>query len=307
MVVWLNVCAVLSLVAGMQDSPAHSPPGRFGHVEKMGTGDTTLILVPCLGCDWHSWDEFMERNKNRYTMYAVTWPGMGDTRMPDIAAKENETPLWNNVMTAMEHLIKSEALNDPILVGHSAAGPFVVHFADKYPGLVGGIVTVDGTITDWETYNFTRDERNEWAKNEMVRVREKYGSDEKWTSFNAPPKSLSDENRRALYGRMWKLPKREDVFRYWREWLMTDVGVMLPRMKVPALAMYALRPNHPELASARIQRLARFNRNDAASTIQIVFVHPSGHMVWEHQPRVFDRMIAEFVAGEENISSYWGN
>jgi hypothetical protein len=69
---------------------------RFGHVEQAGVGETTLILVPCLGCDWRSYDEFMARNADNYRMYAVTWPGMADTASP-VIDPTLDTPYWDYI------------------------------------------------------------------------------------------------------------------------------------------------------------------------------------------------------------------
>ena len=116
----------LSLFGMLIAASASAAAPSFGHVEKSGSGKPVLILVPCLGCDWQSWDEFMERNKDDYTMYAVTWPGMGDTPMPDVPADAAGLPFHDYLDQAMTALIKREGLDKPTIIGHSAAGPSVI-------------------------------------------------------------------------------------------------------------------------------------------------------------------------------------
>jgi len=123
-------------------------PAAFGHVERAGTGPVPMILMPCLGCDWRAFDEFMARNGSRYRMFAVTWPGMGDTPLPRVAPSRDGTPLWDNLIAATARLIKEEQLEHPVLVGHSATGPLVVRFAVEHPDLVGKVITLDATIAN---------------------------------------------------------------------------------------------------------------------------------------------------------------
>lgn len=288
---------VLGLVILGSSTCAFAEPPRFGHVEQHGSGDATLILVPCLGCDWRAWDEFMDRNADRYTMYAITWPGMGDTPLPKVQQDASATPHWDYILDAMAALIRNKKLLNPILVGHSAAGPYVVHFAAQYPALVGKVVSVDATIANWDTFGYTPQQRAAWAKSEMKDVRDQYDNDAAWAKLNAPPKGIKDPVRRAMYGRMWTTPPREHVLQYWGEWLETDVGAMLPNVDVPLLAIYAIRSKDKHPDQTRTKRRARFKRAKVGSNITVAFIEQSGHSIWEHQPKLFDAMIADFVNG----------
>lgn len=59
----LGLLSVLVLLGAATAEPPQRP--RFGAYSKVGVGETTLILVPCLGCDGRAWDEFMARNADR--------------------------------------------------------------------------------------------------------------------------------------------------------------------------------------------------------------------------------------------------
>lgn len=286
---------LLAMILANGMSFAESP--RFGHVEKQGAGQANLILVPCLGCDWRAWDQFMARNEKRYTMYAVTWPGMGDTPMPDTSTRTGQTPHWDYILEAMTTLIREESIDRPVLIGHSAAGPYVVDFAVKYPKLVRSVVSVDATITNWDTYGFTPAQRTTWAEKEMKEVRDSYDNDAGWTKLNAAPKSIRDPDRRAFYHQMWLSPPRKHVLRYWEEWLKTDVGAVVNEVEVPLLAVYAIRKKDSSPEETKAKRRRRFERASVGKNVSVAFIHQAGHSIWEHQPAAFDAMIADFVAG----------
>src|SRR5262245_29142653 len=95
---------LLSLAA--QPSARGTVEARFGEVKQIGNGPVPMILMPCLGCDWRAFDQFMIRHAAKYRMYAVTWPGMGRTALPRVPAASGETPLVNNVIAALVKLVR---------------------------------------------------------------------------------------------------------------------------------------------------------------------------------------------------------
>ncbi|MGH7459740.1 MAG: alpha/beta fold hydrolase [Longimicrobiales bacterium] len=97
---------ILDHLAGR--SSADVGPFRFGEVVRSGTGPRDVILMPCLGCDASSWDEFMERNGQLYRMFALTWPGMGDTRLPMVEADSAGTPYFDYLMESLRLLIERD-------------------------------------------------------------------------------------------------------------------------------------------------------------------------------------------------------
>jgi pimeloyl-ACP methyl ester carboxylesterase len=287
------IALVISFLVG--EASAWEQRARFGHVERVGSGTPVLILVPCLGCDWRSWDEFMARNASRYTMYAVTWPGMGDTELPDIPPEPKGTPLWQYLLDALKDLHEREIQRPAILIGHSAAGPLVVQFGHQHPDRVAGLVTVDATIANWDTFGFTRDERVRWADAEMSDVLRQYDDDEAWRKLNAVPTSIPDAARARFYGEMWMRPPRRNVLRYWSEWLRADSGSLLPSLRTPLLAIYAVSPQDADPEKTKREHLARFERAPAPSHVRVEFVENSGHFIWEHQGERFDDLVALFV------------
>jgi pimeloyl-ACP methyl ester carboxylesterase len=269
-----------------------TPRSRFGHVEKVGRGPRALVLIPCLGCDWRSYDELMARNASRFTMYAITWPGMGDTPPPE-PLPAGRTPLWDNLNAALLHLITSERLSRPVLVGHSAAAVQAVQFAALHPALVGGVINVDAVITNWDWFGFTPGQRDSAVALEMAQQRGAYDSDEAWERLNRNAAAgIPREDRREHYIAMWLRPARETVFRYWEEWLRVDVGALLPRVTIPVHSVYVpgAGSKHPDHITAR------FQRNGAPSNFSLRFLPGARHTIWESHPAEFDAILAEFVA-----------
>ena len=276
-------------------------PFRFGQVLRAGTGARDVILMPCLGCDASSWSELMERNRERYRMFALTWPGMADTPLPEVHEDPLGTPYFDYLMDALVLLIEREEIDRPVIVGHSAAAVAAVRFAAERPDLIAGVVNVDAIGANGDTYGYTPEERLAWADAEMQSVLDAYDDDEAWAQLNAPPTTMSPE-RNAFYGRMWLAHPKEHVFAYWRDWLRTDVGSVLPHLEVPFLAIHALRRDEAAAAEKRAGLQRRYARAPVPPGSRVVYVEDSGHTIWEYRPEAFDDALADFVLGSEERS-----
>jgi len=268
----------------------------MGHVEVVGSGTRDVILMPCLGCDWRAWDRFMERNSERYRMFAVSWPGMGDTDLPRVVAEPSGTPYFDYLMDALRRLIDREELDRPVIVGHSAAAVAAVRFAAAYPHLVSGVVNVDAVVANLDTYGYTPAQRLAWANREMADVLRQYDDDRAWRDLNAAP-SLADVERAAFYSRMWLTPPRQNVFAYWRDWLRTDAGTLLPTLRVPFLAIHALNADAERAATKREDLETRYRMAPLPPGGRVVYIEDSGHSIWEYKPEEFDEALAGFVLG----------
>ncbi len=283
---------VLACAVGAQDRTAP----RFGELIRGGEGPRDVILMPCLGCDGTSWAEFMERNRRRYRMVAVTWPGMGSTALPVASNGPDGTPYFDYLMDALDFLIEAEGLDRPVLVGHSAAAVAAVRFASERPHRISGVVNVDAIVANGDTYGFGPEERKQWADAEMAAVLAQYDDSAAWARLNSAPSTLSPE-RGAFYERMWRMPPRQHVFAYWRDWLRTDVGVLLPHLTVPFLAIHALPADSTRAAEKRADLEARYRRAPMPTGGRVVYVLNSGHTIWEYRPEAFDQALAEFTLG----------
>ena len=271
-------------------------PAVFGEVRVVGTGPTPLILMPCLGCDWRAFDEFMERNKERYVMYSVTWPGMGRTALPDVRRSTSVSPLLDNVIDATLSLIRERRIERPILVAHSAAAPLAVRFAAEHPELLGGVVSVDAIIQNNDTLGFSPGQRRAWADAEMEKVLGQYDNEEAWRRLNTPaPHKAIRPSRLEMYKDMWLTPPRAHVFRYWREWLGLDAGSRLAGLRVPLLALFAVGEQQEDPQQFMTGLREQFRRNGASASVRIEFIQPATHSIWETRPEAFDAALQRFA------------
>ncbi len=229
-------------------------------------------------------------------MVAVTWPGMGTTALPEVVEHPDGTPYFDYLMDALTSLIARENLERPVLVGHSAAAVAAVRFAAERPDLLSGVVNVDAIVANGDTYGFGPKERRAWADAEMAEVLQRYDSDTAWTRFNSAPSSMTPE-RGAFYQRMWRTPPRKHVFAYWRDWLRTDAGILLPTLSIPFLAIHALSADPEKAANKRADLEARYRRAPMPVGGRVVYIENSGHTIWEYRPEAFDRALGEFVLG----------
>src|SRR5215510_12834629 len=84
----LRLFAVLFAILNMSGAGLAQAQTKYSPIpeyKRVGRGTQTLLLIPCMSCRWNEWEEFMERNQAKYTMYAVTIPGYGGTPVPDLS------------------------------------------------------------------------------------------------------------------------------------------------------------------------------------------------------------------------------
>ena len=110
-----------------------------------------MILVPGIGFDASIFSDFMAANINKYTMYAVTAPGYGETNAPPMPATDTSygKQYWNKgFIKGIIKLIEKEKLEKPIVVGHFTQGAQValriaIDYPDKTSGTAGILVNLE--------------------------------------------------------------------------------------------------------------------------------------------------------------------
>jgi pimeloyl-ACP methyl ester carboxylesterase len=106
-------------------------------VERHGSGGRPLVLIPGLASGAWAWQDVVRAFSGKQAVYVVTLPGF-DGR----AAQEGN--MVEAARKALRELIVSRKLDKPVLVGHSMGGTLAFAVAEDAPGLVGGIVAIDG-------------------------------------------------------------------------------------------------------------------------------------------------------------------
>lgn len=141
--------AIGSATANADDAPAATPLGTARpapsatmtigtlSVEKYGSGDPAVILVPGLACGSWVWDGTIRALEGTHTVYAVTLAGFSGT-MPTSGA------LLDRADASIQQLIDAEHLVKPIVVGHSLGGFLAIRFAEEHSDELSRAVAVDG-------------------------------------------------------------------------------------------------------------------------------------------------------------------
>ena len=298
-------CWSLALLAPGALSAETTP---LAHVETVGEGQTQLILIPGWMCDWSVWDEFMQRNADRYTMRAVTLPGFvgADPPEDDELNKDDchaETPWLNNAVAAVAELIEAENIQEPVVIGHSLGGQIAMRLAIERPELVGKVVTVDGMPAvplKYETGVDKRTDRVELVKN-AYEPWFRAMSAEDWTAkFDRAVDNLVETApHRAQLHRMFNDTEREPSMRYLVEALKTDITPEIEEIRAPLLAIAAIEdcPRAPadfdeSICAVWHEQLAQ------APDAQLVFFQRAKHFFFLTQTVAFDNAINRFIEGK---------
>lgn len=125
-----------------------APVGELGGVIQRGNGPVPMILIPGAPFGGEVWNAFMERNADRYTMYAITPAGYGGTNPPPLpeGAPDFSQRIWTDaLLKAVIKLIDRERLERPILVGHHLMGDYyALQIALARPRQIRGVVVIAG-------------------------------------------------------------------------------------------------------------------------------------------------------------------
>ena len=126
-----------------------APLGTLGAVVERGRGPIDMILVSGSGLGASVFDGFMNRNRGRYHMLAVTLPGFAGTPappMPPAGTSYGDQTWTRGAAEAIVHLIHDRRLHRPVLVGHFINGsPVAMRVAVEHPELVRSLVLLAGS------------------------------------------------------------------------------------------------------------------------------------------------------------------
>ncbi|RJG14900.1 alpha/beta fold hydrolase [Massilia cavernae] len=106
-------------------------------VERHGQRGRPLILVPGVAGGAWVWQDTIRKFRGSHSVYVVTLPGFdGRARVPG--------NMMEAVQQSLRDLVTSRQLAKPVLVGHGLGGMIALAVAQDLPGLVGGVVSIDG-------------------------------------------------------------------------------------------------------------------------------------------------------------------
>lgn len=313
----------------------HHPPGTvmgaagIAHVERRGQGPVLLVLIAGAPFGWRAWEGFMERNAERYTMFAVTPAGYDGTPPPAMPEKEHEDhaerPWTEALMADLVALLTKEsaapnARGPAVVVGHHLMSDYyAVRLAYEHPALVRGVVAVAGSASfpvgqgsaDPETRaRFVRENRAPFFRTV---------AQETWNANTFPARSLSldPEHGRALYAAQIAVPIATQV-RYYLEYMTDELEPNIQFVQAPMLSLQVVPTWSLDNVSQPMkdQLVKRFGSLEEAAK-QVRFggswdtlaarakpgqvtqqVLPNaGLFLMDDAAEAFDRAVAEFVAG----------
>ena len=279
---------------------------KLPEVVKVGEGETTLILIPCMGCRWNSWQEFMDRNQDRYTMYAITVPGYGGTPPPNLPKNTIGTPWRDHLMEGLSELVDQDELKEIVLVGHSWGSMVAVQFASIRKEVVAKVISVDGSIesTSWTPDSF--EERQRSAKQIYDDYSVTFQSAEEWSRFNGASvgyalgntDSVTKEtmNYRIKLLTSFVATDKESLLQYWRENVLIDLSAHLRKIAVPILDIQAF--SGKDQNQLRKQYEESLQQAQAPNNVQSVFMYDTKHHIMYHRPLELDCLIFDFLNGK---------
>ena len=270
-----------------------------------GSGDYNLLLIPCMSCRWNEWEEFMDRNLENYTMYAVTIPGYGGTPSPDLLKNTTGTPWRENALEGLSELMDEYELNDVIIVGHSWGSMVAIQLAARRKDVVKSVISIDGTIESTSWVKKSLSERLVQANSVVQNWEPKLKDAEEWSKFNgAVVGNTFGQTEMVRKEEMLTKIKlvssfmatdRDVVLQYWRENTLIDLTSYLHQIHVPILDIQSFTGDNQ--ARQKSDHLKLLSDAKAPDNVESVFMYDTKHFIMYHRPLTLDCYISDFING----------
>lgn len=271
------------------------------HVEVFGRGPVPMVLIPGIAQDWSIFRTYMERNAGRYTMYAVTLPGFGDTAAPPLPENSifTDRPVLENARKAIRKMIADFGIEQPVIGGYELGAHLALWMALETPEEFSAVVAIEGypfvPLIPGQLH-FDEDERVEHIKTKIVLPLNEEAEDQWRTRMRALAQSLvSDPQRAEEVGKMVTTPTRGVTMEHTLEYYMSDLRPGLPTLRVPLLVIAALRPERwfrPDIARDQWRALYA-----TAPCTTLVFFNQCRPYVMYDAPEQLDQVVDEFLSG----------
>jgi len=114
------------------------------HINKMGSGKETIVLLPGVGVALPSADfgPLMRRLSEKYTVVCVEYFGVG------FSSQTQRARTCENYVDEIRTALKSAGIKAPyVFMPHSISSVYSEYYASKYPNEVTAIISLDGTST----------------------------------------------------------------------------------------------------------------------------------------------------------------
>lgn len=274
--------------------PVRAPEG-IAHVEKMGSGPVDLVLIPGLACDWTVWREFMERNDDAYTMYAVTLAGFGGHEA-EFPADAQGSPLLDGAVAGVAELIRMHELESPFVMGHSLGGHVALRMGIEDPGAIAGVVDVDGFVVAPVQTEMTPDQRKQFVETQFAPQMRQMGGDMWLQQFaGAAETMVQDEERAEELLEMMRTADSDAVAQYVIEMFLVDLRPALADLGAPTLVLAAT----PDMPGVSVDKAFWEESTANANNLELIFIERTRHFIMDDAPAALDERVAEFVEARD--------
>lgn len=287
-------------------------PGELGAVVERGDGPLDMVLVSGFGLGASAFEAFMERNRHRYRMLAVTLPGFEGTAappMPEPGASYGDQSWTRAAGEAVARLIRSRKLDRPVVVGHFLNGTQVaMRVAREHPELVRAVVLLAGS----PRFEPVRPSRSWPAGLDAARKVEMVDrflaprwfrtvTRETWVrnNFGAADYSV-DRARGTRFAGRANAPPLPVLVRWLCEYHASDLWPELDKLEPPLLVIQPRFDAAARADSTRSYLQAFFEepwrgRLEGRPRTESAWVDDAGILVMDDQPALVDRRIAAFL------------
>ncbi|HSE41129.1 MAG TPA: alpha/beta hydrolase [Acidobacteriota bacterium] len=284
-------------------------PGELGNVIKQGNGEISLILIPDVGMDGTVFQSFLNRNKEHFTMYAVTLPGFGGTpKLPDFEKRDYAaTRLWKNAESAVINLIQKENLKAPIILGHQGGAYLALRIALDHPESVSGAVVLNGLLyapmmlSKDPTGKLTPELRHQVAKLFMpIELFPRPSRDcfaKYWQSMAG---SMSKDQQHNL--QLAQIGGNSDAHLTWdygAELLTTDLTNEMDQLKIPTLVVSSIPDPKKTSPNSAVDQWKIVHN----PSVKVVTMENVGTFPVDDDPKSFDKMILDFAATKSETAN----
>jgi pimeloyl-ACP methyl ester carboxylesterase len=229
-----------------------------------------VIFIPGLACPGEVWDDTVERMRDSVQAHVITLAGFGTTT-------PTKPPLLAKTRKELVRYIRSNHLEDPIIVGHSLGGFIAYWLAATAPDAVGAVVIVDAAPRSFANDERARLLRNTWAQagdNEVKPALRNvfYGMARKRKSLERYLDLITSSDRQTIGDVVYELVK-------------TDITDKVPTITANVLLI---------LADGALQGHFR-SQAKGLDNLQVVVVPNTGHFVMLDDPDGFVKVLGDFI------------
>lgn len=260
-------------------------------VERHGERGRPMILVPGLASGPWAWQGMVDKFKGEHVLYVVTPAGFNGR--PAQAGDPVAATLQ-----ALKDLIARRELKAPVLVGHSMGGTLAIALAQDEPGLVGGVVAIDGLPVFPGTEQVPKEQRMQMAAGAKARsagmTRPMFDAQQK--NYMRTIGSI-DMARADDMARMSSASDPAAVTEYMAGLLALDLRGKLAAIKAPVLV---IAPYYgPDMVQANIseaQKVEYYTSLMAGTPrLKVISVAPARHFAMIDQPEAVADAIRDFT------------